>query len=143
MWHDVFQQFGGNFSLYFLEHLEHFCAYLPLSKAPSTDTLVFDIIPHISSALFSYTLFSLCGLIWVLSIEMSLILWSFFFFFLRATLWQARGGLGAAAHTTATAKPDRSCVCHLHSSLQQPQIHNALSKARDQTHILTETIASS
>ena len=44
------------------------------------------------------------------------------------------------AYTTATAMPDPSCICDLHCSLQQHQILNPLSKARDQTHILVDTV---
>ena len=43
------------------------------------------------------------------------------------------------ACTTATATRDPSRVCDLHHSSQQRQILNALSKARDQTRILTDT----
>ena len=43
------------------------------------------------------------------------------------------------AYTTATAAPDPSCVCQLHHSSWQCLILNMLSKARDQTHILTDT----
>ena len=41
--------------------------------------------------------------------------------------------------TTATAIPDPSCICNLHHSLQQCQILNPLSEARDQIHNLTDT----
>ena len=47
------------------------------------------------------------------------------------------------ACTTATAVPCPSCVCDLHHSSQQHQIHNPLSKTRDQTRILTDTMLSS
>ena len=40
------------------------------------------------------------------------------------------------ADTTATAKLDLNCICHLWSSLQQRQILNPLSKAPDRTRIL-------
>ena len=43
------------------------------------------------------------------------------------------------AYTTATATQDPSCICNLLRSLWQPGIFNPLSKARDQTRILTET----
>ena len=45
------------------------------------------------------------------------------------------------AYTTATATQDLSHVCHLHHSSWQRWILNPLnlSKARDQTRILTET----
>ena len=42
-------------------------------------------------------------------------------------------------YATATAMPDPSCTCHLRHSLQQCQILNPLSKAKDRIHILTET----
>ena len=55
--------------------------------------------------------------------------------------YQARGGIGAAAeaYTTATATPDSSHISKLHHSLQQHQIINPLSEARDQSHILMDT----
>ena len=43
------------------------------------------------------------------------------------------------AYTIATATPDLSCICNLHSSLWQWQILNPLSKARDWTHIFMYT----
>ena len=43
------------------------------------------------------------------------------------------------AYTTATATPDASCVCNLHHSSQQRRILNPLNKARDPTHIFTDT----
>ena len=43
------------------------------------------------------------------------------------------------AYTIATAKWDLSHVCDLHHGSQQGQIHNPLSKARNQTHILMDT----
>ena len=43
------------------------------------------------------------------------------------------------AYTTATAMPDPSLDCDLPCSSQQHQIPDLLSKARDQTHILTDT----
>ena len=55
-----------------------------------------------------------------------------------------RGQIGAAAvaYTTATAMPDLSHICELLCcSLQQCQIPNTLSEARDQTLILTETMS--
>ena len=42
------------------------------------------------------------------------------------------------AYTTATATWDPSCICDLCRSFHQHQILNPLSKARDQTHILTD-----
>ena len=48
--------------------------------------------------------------------------------------FQARGGieLQLLACVTATAIQDPSCVCNLYHSLQQSQIPDPLSKARDQ-----------
>ena len=53
---------------------------------------------------------------------------------------QARGWIGTAAeaYTTATATPDPSCICDPCHSWGQCHILNSLSKARGQTHILTE-----
>ena len=65
----------------------------------------------------------------------------FFFFFLSIPtgywMFQARGQIGAAAaaYTTATARPDPG-------HLWQRQIINQLSKARDQTRILLDTMSS-
>ena len=44
------------------------------------------------------------------------------------------------AYTTATATPDPSHVFNIHHCSQQHQILNLLSKARDQTRILMDTI---
>ena len=44
--------------------------------------------------------------------------------------------LQVPAYTTTTVKPDPSCI--LHHSLEQCQMLNSLSKARDQTHILMD-----
>ena len=43
------------------------------------------------------------------------------------------------AYTTARATQDLSHIFELHCSLQQRQILNLLSEARDSAHILTET----
>ena len=43
-------------------------------------------------------------------------------------------------YATATAMQDPSCICNLHHSSRQCQILNLLSKARDWTCILTETM---
>ena len=58
--------------------------------------------------------------------------------------FQARGQVGAAAvaYTTSAATPELSHICVLHCNLQQCQILNPLSKTRDWTHILTETMPS-
>ena len=42
------------------------------------------------------------------------------------------------AYATARTTPDPSCICNLCLSLQQHEIFNTLSGARNQTHILTE-----
>ena len=47
------------------------------------------------------------------------------------------------AYTTATATLDLSLVCDLHSSLQRCQILKPLSKARNQTCILTDIMLGS
>ena len=58
---------------------------------------------------------------------------------------QARGWLGAAAvgYTTATATSDPSCICDLHHNSWQHRIINLLSKAREQTCLLTATMPGS
>jgi len=43
------------------------------------------------------------------------------------------------AYTTATTTWDPSHVCKLHHSSQHHQIPDTLSKARDQTHVFTDT----
>ena len=45
------------------------------------------------------------------------------------------------AYTTAVATLDLSHICDLHGYLRQLWILNSFSKARDQTHILTETMS--
>ena len=44
------------------------------------------------------------------------------------------------AYTTVTATWDPGRICALHHSLQECQILNPLNKARDRTHIFTDTI---
>ena len=58
---------------------------------------------------------------------------------------QARSQIGAApeAYATAVATLDPSHFHNLPHSLQQRQILNPLSDARDQMHILTETMSGS
>ena len=70
----------------------------------------------------------------------------FFFSFLGLHLQHMEvPGLGVEwelhllAHATATATPDLSRLCDLRCSLQQRQILNPLSEARDETHILMDT----
>ena len=48
--------------------------------------------------------------------------------------------LQVLAYATATATPDLSWICDLSSSLLQHWILNPVSKARDQTHMPTETM---
>ena len=43
------------------------------------------------------------------------------------------------AYPTGTGTADLSCICNLHHSSWQHQILNALSQARDQTHIRMDT----
>ena len=70
-----------------------------------------------------------------------------FFFFLFRAIPVAHGSSWAGvilelqllAYTTATATRDPSRICDLHHSLQQGQILNPLSEARDWTHILLDT----
>ena len=45
------------------------------------------------------------------------------------------------AYTSAAATPDMSRICKLHQSLWQPWILNPLSKARDWTCILMDTMS--
>jgi len=45
------------------------------------------------------------------------------------------------AYTTATATPDPICICELCHSLRQCWILNPLSKAKDRTHILMDTMS--
>ena len=70
-----------------------------------------------------------------------------FFFFFMATPTahgssQARGQIKfwLQTYAIATATQDPSHICNLHRSLRQSQILNPLSKARDQTRILTNTM---
>ena len=74
----------------------------------------------------------------------------FVFFFSKLRLWHmAVPGLGVEsdlhlpAYATATAMPDPSHICDLWCSLWQHQILSPLSKARDWTHILTDTVLGS
>ena len=69
----------------------------------------------------------------------------FFFFFWAAPMHmevpnlRIESKLKLLAYTTATAILDPSCLCDLPCSLQQCQILNPLSEARDQTHVLMDT----
>ena len=74
-------------------------------------------------------------------------MFSFFLFFLfmaapvaYGNSW-ARGQMGATAEATATATLHLRGIYDLYYSLQQRQILNPLSEARDQTCILTETMS--
>ena len=68
-----------------------------------------------------------------------------FFLFTAAPVaygsYWARGSIRAAAeaYATATATPGLSGICDLRLGLRQCRILNPLSKARNQTHVLTET----
>ena len=71
-----------------------------------------------------------------------------FFFFLWPHLQHmevprqgAESQLQLPAYATAIAIPDPSRVCHLCCSLRQCWIFNLVSEARDQTHILMETMS--
>ena len=73
----------------------------------------------------------------------SMVFLALFFSFLGLHLWPSLGvesELQLPAAATATAKRDPSHFCNLHHSSQQCQILNPLSKARDQTCILRDTI---
>ena len=69
----------------------------------------------------------------------------FFFSFYSHTcsIWKflGQGWIGSVAesYATGTATLDPSHICHLHHSLRQHWILNPLSKARDETYILTGT----
>ena len=47
------------------------------------------------------------------------------------------------AYTTARATPDPSHICNWHHSSRQHRMLNPLSKARDQPHILMDTMSGS
>ena len=71
----------------------------------------------------------------------------FFFFYLGLHLQHmevprlgVESELQLPAYTTATARQDLSCICNLHQSSRQSQILNPLSKERDQTRVLMDTI---
>ena len=73
-----------------------------------------------------------------------------FFFFLWPHLWHMQAPrlgvkleLQLQAYTTATTTPDLNCICDLLCSLRQCWILNSLSKARDPTHILKDTMLGS
>ena len=77
---------------------------------------------------------------------------SFFFFFLllgphlhhmEVPRLRVESELQLPAYTTAIAMPDPSHIYDLCCSLQQCWILNPLSEARDQTHILTDTMSGS
>ena len=72
--------------------------------------------------------------------------WPRCFFFLGPHLWHmqmprlgVKSELQLPAYPTATATPDPGCICSLCRSSSQHWILNPLSKARDWTHILTDT----
>ena len=74
-------------------------------------------------------------------------LWNeFLFFFMAAPAAygnsQAKGWIGAAteAYATAMATPDSRHIFDLRHTLWQCQVFNPMSRARDFTHILTETV---
>ena len=74
----------------------------------------------------------------------------FFFFLMAAPVAYEVPRLGVElellqlpAYTIATATSNPSHIRNLHRSLQQRQILNLLSEARDRTHILTDTMSCS
>ena len=78
-----------------------------------------------------------------------ILFYNFFFLFWATSAAyagsQARGQIGTAAaglqaYTTATARPDLSHVCNVQAACGNARsLHNALSEARDQTHIFMDT----
>ena len=65
-----------------------------------------------------------------------------FFFFLGLHVQHRLGvesKLQLLVYATATAMPDPNCIFDPPCSLQQGQICNSLSEAKDQTHILVDT----
>ena len=52
-------------------------------------------------------------------------------------------GVATEAYAIATTTPDLSRICNLCCSLQQHQILKPLSEAKDQTHILVDTVSDS
>ena len=72
--------------------------------------------------------------------------WFFFFFFMEhieVPKLAVKSELQLPVCTTATATGDPSLICNLCHGLQQCQILNPLSKARDQTLIFSDTISGS
>ena len=74
-----------------------------------------------------------------------IILFFFFSSFYTCTcgMWKVPSELWLPAYSTATAMPNPSHVCVPHHSSQQCWILNPVSKTRDQTHILTDTMSGS
>ena len=70
-----------------------------------------------------------------------------FFFFLWLYLWHMEvlrlGGASASGLCHSHCNIGSEQICDLRHSLQQCQILNPLSKARDQTYILMETMSNS
>ena len=58
---------------------------------------------------------------------------------IAASLCQSHSNVGSEPHLQPTLHKLQNRICNLHCSLQQHQILNPLSEARDQTLILTET----
>ena len=73
---------------------------------------------------------------------MFLVLFSFPFHGCTCSIWKFLG-LGSNQNCTATATPDLRWICDLHCNFWQWQILNLLSKARDGTCILTDTMSCS
>jgi len=84
-------------------------------------------------------------MVWLSSLRFGYIYSFLFSFFLFRTApvaygsFQTRDWIKAAAEATAIATPNPSCICDLCCSLQQCQVLNPLSKARDGTLILMDT----
>ena len=57
---------------------------------------------------------------------------------MEAPRLEVESELQLLAYATATRNP--SCICNLHHSSQQHQTLNPLSEARDQIHILMDTM---
>ena len=58
-------------------------------------------------------------------------------------MWKFADQRSNLAYTTATATQDLSHICDLYRNLGQQGILNPLSEARDQTHILMDTMSGS
>ena len=66
--------------------------------------------------------------------------WWLYLWYVKVPGLGFKSKLQLPTYSTATAIPDPSHICDLHFTLQQRWILNALSKDRDGTHNLTETM---